>query len=289
MYKFLGFLILILISPWLAAEEKQSPAATPKPEFTEEQLNKLKTAEEQFKDNPEMMNFIQKIKDQVGLNEAPEPEPEPPPPPVKGPSIEELREQYSTRSVEFPALSPAERAYKNRDYATSIDLYKERAAQGDAEASLRLGAMYEMGQGVEKDPAAAQAWYRRAAETGDSRGKLFIRSIESTTLPEEDLEKADEIYKEINEEMATLAGEDPAAQTGAETGDRPGIAFEVRRDSGTTPPDIIRYETAPGGEARFAPEKYPSLSHPKPAMDTTDRFQPERYRRPAATTSPADG
>lgn len=46
------------------------------------------------------------------------------------------------------------------------------SAQGDPYANLILGLMYQQGQGVDPDIAAAHAYYGRAAEYGDDRGAL---------------------------------------------------------------------------------------------------------------------
>ena len=44
--------------------------------------------------------------------------------------------------------------------------FRARAEQGDAQAQFDLGTFLEHGRGVERDPAEALAWYRRAAEQG---------------------------------------------------------------------------------------------------------------------------
>ena len=42
--------------------------------------------------------------------------------------------------------------------------YKAKAEKGDAEAQHNLGVSYANGEGVEKDYAEAEKWYRKAAE-----------------------------------------------------------------------------------------------------------------------------
>ncbi len=44
---------------------------------------------------------------------------------------------------------------------------KERAEQGDANAQLELGVMYEYGRGVPQDHATAHMWWNLAAALGD--------------------------------------------------------------------------------------------------------------------------
>jgi TPR repeat protein len=57
-------------------------------------------------------------------------------------------------------------AYKLGDYATALKFWRPLAEQGDASAQVKLGLMYEIGQGVLKDDAEAVKWYRNAAERG---------------------------------------------------------------------------------------------------------------------------
>jgi TPR repeat protein len=53
------------------------------------------------------------------------------------------------------------------------------AAAGSTAAMILLGVMSERGLGVAKDPAAALAWYRKAAEAGDERGvQMVLASIQ---------------------------------------------------------------------------------------------------------------
>jgi TPR repeat protein len=44
------------------------------------------------------------------------------------------------------------------DLASSVDLLKTRAAQGDATAQYNLGTMYYAGEGVPQDYAEALKW-----------------------------------------------------------------------------------------------------------------------------------
>lgn len=63
--------------------------------------------------------------------------------------LEKIRED-----IENGDLSP-------QDVASQL---QEEAEQGDSEAQYTLAALYQLGLGVAKDPAAAVVWYRTAAE-----------------------------------------------------------------------------------------------------------------------------
>ncbi len=61
-------------------------------------------------------------------------------------------------------LEDAWYAWLHRDYATALRLWRGFAEQGDAKAQIKLGLMYELGQGVPQDNAEALRWYRLAAD-----------------------------------------------------------------------------------------------------------------------------
>jgi TPR repeat protein len=57
-------------------------------------------------------------------------------------------------------------AYKRKDYASALSLFRSLAEAGDPRAQNDLGAMYSKGDGVPQDYAEAVKWHRRAAEQG---------------------------------------------------------------------------------------------------------------------------
>jgi uncharacterized protein len=65
-----------------------------------------------------------------------------------------------------------------QDSAEAMRLYSLAAAQGDADAQVGLGVMFENGQGVAQDRAEAIRWYRLAAEQGDG-DEYAIRRLDS--------------------------------------------------------------------------------------------------------------
>ena len=68
----------------------------------------------------------------------------------------------------------ADAAYARQDYATAAPLYQQLADAGRASAMVRLGAMYETGQGVAQDDVQAVAWLRKASENGNSEGMVSL-------------------------------------------------------------------------------------------------------------------
>jgi TPR repeat protein len=57
-------------------------------------------------------------------------------------------------------------AYEAKDYKKALEILLPLAEQGNSQAQVTLGIMYDYGQGVEKDPAEAMKWYVKAAEQG---------------------------------------------------------------------------------------------------------------------------
>jgi len=53
---------------------------------------------------------------------------------------------------------------------------KAKAEKGEAEAQVRLGASYFIGQGVEQDYTEAVKWLQKAAEQGVARAQVFLGS-----------------------------------------------------------------------------------------------------------------
>ncbi len=210
MYKTLATLALVLVPVLATSGEPPEARITessrtetaeppkPKPEFTEEQMDKLKAAEVQYKDNPAMMKLIKQVKEQSGMTEEVTPA-QPPPPPLPPKHI----------STAEGSRDAAHAAYSRKDYATALEQYKALAASGDPEANAILGMMYEGGIGTEPDMAEAQAWYKRAAEEGAENNQFSkmvtdktIESYEKYRISEEDSANANEVYEEINKEIS---------------------------------------------------------------------------------------
>jgi TPR repeat protein len=60
------------------------------------------------------------------------------------------------------------KAYDIGDYATAFSEWQAAAHQGDARAEYGLGALYDLGKGVDADPKEAAKWYGLAARQGNA-------------------------------------------------------------------------------------------------------------------------
>ncbi len=54
------------------------------------------------------------------------------------------------------------------DYQTALRLWRPLADAGHVDAQFNIGLLYDNGAGVDRDPALAAEWYRRAAQAGDA-------------------------------------------------------------------------------------------------------------------------
>jgi hypothetical protein len=57
-------------------------------------------------------------------------------------------------------------AYAAGRFVDALSIWRPLAERGDPRAAFGLGLLYDLGEGVEQDAAAAYSWYRRAAEAG---------------------------------------------------------------------------------------------------------------------------
>jgi hypothetical protein len=65
-------------------------------------------------------------------------------------------------------------AYKKNDYAAALRELTPDAEAGDARAQYYMGLLFAHGHGVEKNPATAAGWFRKAAEQGNSEAQFDL-------------------------------------------------------------------------------------------------------------------
>ena len=64
-----------------------------------------------------------------------------------------------------------------KDDAEAVRLYRLAAAQGNASAQYNLGLMFEDGEGVAKDDAEAVRLYRLAAAQGHAKAAAALKRL----------------------------------------------------------------------------------------------------------------
>ena len=72
------------------------------------------------------------------------------------------------------------RAYDAGDYVTAYKEWLALAEQGEPAAQRNVGTMLRLGRGVDRDPAQAAIWYRRAAEQGFDRAQANLANLYMT-------------------------------------------------------------------------------------------------------------
>ncbi len=65
-------------------------------------------------------------------------------------------------------------AYDRADYRSALNVWLEKAKQGDAEGQTYVGEIYEKGLGLPADYQTAFSWYSKAAEQGYSRAQINL-------------------------------------------------------------------------------------------------------------------
>ena len=73
-------------------------------------------------------------------------------------------------------------AYDRADYRSALGVWLPAAEEGDAEAQMLVGEIYERGIGGAPDYAAAAEWYLRAAEQGNARAQFNLGTLHEQGL-----------------------------------------------------------------------------------------------------------
>lgn len=71
------------------------------------------------------------------------------------------------------------------DAAQAFNWFSRAARQGEAPAYAKLAALYLLGQGVAKDPVAAQTWALLGEAAGDPLAKQLREKLETDLTPEQ--------------------------------------------------------------------------------------------------------
>ena len=267
MNKYLTILCLALF-PLIVFSESDIP------EFTEEQLDRLKVAEEEYKDNPAKMRLLNLFKEKFGITDDPVVA-EPPP----------LKHITTTEG----SMDSANAAYAQGDYETALEQYKAMAAAGNPEANTYVGMMYEAGMGTEPDIAAAGAWYKRAAESDpdDPRysrlvNEQTIDDYKNSRLSSEDIANAKADYQEINSEIDRVSGKEQSDNQAVEYSDAEtrSIVTDGYSSSEYQIDDVIDHPIPMQAKTRYM-RKQP----PRTILFTPEKLEQPQYSRSESHTA----
>lgn len=241
-----------LFSTLSVAEDSETP------KYTDEQLQKLKAAEEKYKDNPKVLEIINNIKANSGITDSKAGEESGPPPVMAHGEV-----------ITQGSHQQAEEAFRNNDNETAIAHYKVLAAEGDPEAGLKLGYIYEQ----EGDSKAAYAAYKQASESeyNNKDSKMAserLKWLEKDVLSEEEIEQANQLA----EEPSTAGSKTSDKNTGTRTINNANqIQYRSISTTGASPAtkSVVRYQSTTPRTVNISPERVSKLKH----------FKPEKFTR----------
>ena len=68
-------------------------------------------------------------------------------------------------------------SYDRGDIKSGLDYWRPLANKGNPAAQLKLGRMYEEGNGVEKNLTLALSWYKKAADQGNAEAQFNVGTM----------------------------------------------------------------------------------------------------------------
>jgi Sel1 repeat len=83
-------------------------------------------------------------------------------------------DQSQTSDLNQPDYNAGQSAYAAGRFVEALRIWRPLAESGDPRAAFGLGLLYDLGEGVGQDAAAAFIWYRTAAEAGVASAEFNI-------------------------------------------------------------------------------------------------------------------
>ena len=93
----------------------------------------------------------------------------------------------------------------------SLERMRQVAEQGNAEAQLEMGILYEFGYHMPKNSVTALAWYLRSAEQGNALAVKRSDQLKSHMTPDE-IDAANKLSKELMTKQPEKTGTPPATE-----------------------------------------------------------------------------
>ena len=94
---------------------------------------------------------------------------------TEGPEVDMIRELASEGNANAQAyLGQMYLIGKDRSYGDAVIWFRKAAAQGNGYGQAGLGWMYAMGRGVPQSDTEAVTWFRKAAEQGNAIGQFNL-------------------------------------------------------------------------------------------------------------------
>ncbi len=120
------------------------------------------------------------------------------------------------RAIAVLILSLAAPVLAGAQDLVSLEQMRKVAEQGNAEAQLEMGILYEFGYRMPKNSVTALAWYLRSAEQGNALAVKRSDQLKSHMTPDE-VDAADKLSKELMTKPPAQVDTTPAAPPATET------------------------------------------------------------------------
>jgi TPR repeat protein len=124
-------------------------------------------------------------------------------------------EDLMKRAIVFLILSMVVPVMAGAQDLASLEQMRQTAEQGDAEAQLEMGILYEFGYHMPKNSVTALAWYLRSAAQGNALAVKRSDQLKSHMTPDE-IDAADKLSKELMTKQPAQADTPPATEASPE-------------------------------------------------------------------------
>ena len=114
------------------------------------------------------------------------------------------------RAIAFLILSLVVPVMAGAQDLASLEETRQAAEQGNADAQLEMGILYEFGYNMPKNNVTALAWYLRSAEQGNALAVKRRDQLKSQMKPDE-IDAADKLSKELMTKKPEKTDTPPAA------------------------------------------------------------------------------
>jgi hypothetical protein len=121
-------------------------------------------------------------------------------------------EDLMKRATVFLILSLVVPVMAGAQDLASLEQMRQTAEQGNAEAQLEMGILYEFGYHMPKNNVTALAWYMRSAAQGNALAVKRSDQLKSHMTPDE-IDAADKLSKELMTKQPAQADIPPATDT----------------------------------------------------------------------------
>jgi len=120
-------------------------------------------------------------------------------------------EDLMKRAIVFLILSMVVPVMAGAQDLASLEQMRQSAEQGNADAQLEMGILYEFGYHMPKNSVTALAWYLRSAEQGNALAVKRSDQLKLHMTPDE-IDAANKLSKELMTKQPEKTDTPPATE-----------------------------------------------------------------------------